>query len=157
MNNLLSTHTCISHVYGLTHWGRVTHICISNLTIIGSDNGFFAWSAPSHYLNQCSNIVNWALWNKLPWQFNLNSNISIQEKSIESVVCKMAAILSRPQCIKNRAHGLCFVVVRAGWFYPYIMSHPSELLHWHWNNNTVTPLLMKQPLKLWVNRSHKTT
>ena len=23
----------------LTHWGRVTHICISELTIIGSDNG----------------------------------------------------------------------------------------------------------------------
>ena len=23
----------------LTHWGRVTHICASNLTIIGSDNG----------------------------------------------------------------------------------------------------------------------
>ena len=23
----------------LTHWGRVTHICNSNLTIIGSDNG----------------------------------------------------------------------------------------------------------------------
>ena len=24
---------------GLPHWGRVTHICIGNLTIIGSDNG----------------------------------------------------------------------------------------------------------------------
>ena len=25
--------------YYLTHWGRVTHICVGNLTIIGSDNG----------------------------------------------------------------------------------------------------------------------
>ena len=25
--------------YILTHWGRVTHICVSELTIIGSDNG----------------------------------------------------------------------------------------------------------------------
>ena len=25
--------------WALTHWGRVTHICISKLTIIGSDNG----------------------------------------------------------------------------------------------------------------------
>ena len=25
--------------YALTHWGRVTHICVGNLTIIGSDNG----------------------------------------------------------------------------------------------------------------------
>ena len=24
---------------GLTHWGRVTHICVGNLAIIGSDNG----------------------------------------------------------------------------------------------------------------------
>ena len=24
---------------GLTHWGRVTHICVDNITIIGSDNG----------------------------------------------------------------------------------------------------------------------
>ena len=25
--------------FELTHWGRVTHICVSKLTIIGSDNG----------------------------------------------------------------------------------------------------------------------
>ena len=27
------------HDLVLTHWGRVTHICVSKLTIIGSDNG----------------------------------------------------------------------------------------------------------------------
>ena len=39
-------HLALSHQYviinehsRLTHWGRVTHICISKLTIIGSDNG----------------------------------------------------------------------------------------------------------------------
>ena len=32
----------------------MTHICISKLTITGSDN---AWSVPSHHLNQCLNIV----------------------------------------------------------------------------------------------------
>ena len=26
-------------LHELTHWGRVTHICISKLTLIGSDNG----------------------------------------------------------------------------------------------------------------------
>ena len=30
---------CIYHITYLTHWGRVTHTCISKLTIIGSDNG----------------------------------------------------------------------------------------------------------------------
>ena len=31
----------INHLYlpTLTHWGQVTHICVSKLTIIGSDNG----------------------------------------------------------------------------------------------------------------------
>ena len=28
-----------THLRHLTHWGRVTHICVSKLTIIGSDNG----------------------------------------------------------------------------------------------------------------------
>ena len=66
----------------LTHWGRVTHICINKLTFIGSDN----------YLNQCWNIVNCALRNKLQWNFNLNSNIFMQENAFENVVCEMASI-----------------------------------------------------------------
>ena len=28
-----------SPIMQLTHWGRVTHICVGKLTIIGSDNG----------------------------------------------------------------------------------------------------------------------
>ena len=31
-------HFCLS-LNVLTHWGRVTHICVNKLTIIGSDNG----------------------------------------------------------------------------------------------------------------------
>ena len=30
---------CCSGLKMLTHWGRVRHICISNLTSVGSDNG----------------------------------------------------------------------------------------------------------------------
>ena len=29
----------VTYVCVLTHWGRVTHICVGKLTIIGSDNG----------------------------------------------------------------------------------------------------------------------
>ena len=82
----------------LTHWGRVTHICVGNLTIIGSDNGLSP-CPPSHYLNQCWNIINWTLRNKLQWNFNPNANIFIQENPLENVVRKKAAILSRPQCV----------------------------------------------------------
>ena len=31
-------HTAVPHCHVLTHWGRVTHICVSKLTIMGSDN-----------------------------------------------------------------------------------------------------------------------
>ena len=30
---------CVSNANVLTHWGRVTHICVGNLIIIGWDNG----------------------------------------------------------------------------------------------------------------------
>ena len=86
----------------LTHWGRVTHICVGNLTIIGSDSGL---SAPSHYLNQCWNIVNWTPRNKLQWNVYRNSYIFIQENPFENVVWKMVAILSRPQCVNSLATG----------------------------------------------------
>ena len=41
----------------LTLWGRVMHICVDNLTIIGSDNGFIAWTAPSHYLTNAGILL----------------------------------------------------------------------------------------------------
>ena len=63
-----------------------------------------AWSAPSHYQNQCWNIVSKTLRNKLQWIFSRNSNIFIQENAFESVVCEKAAILSRPQWVNSLLH-----------------------------------------------------
>ena len=60
-----------------------------------------AGSAPSHYLNQCWNIVNWTNRNKLQWSGNRNSYIFIQENTLENIFWKMAAILSRSQCVKT--------------------------------------------------------
>ena len=36
---LLFPAECLKVQYCLTHWGRVTHICVCKLTIIGSDDG----------------------------------------------------------------------------------------------------------------------
>ena len=36
-------------------------------------------SAPSHYLDQCWNIFNWTLRNKLKWNLNQNTKLSIHE------------------------------------------------------------------------------
>ena len=38
--------------------------------------------------------------NKLRWNLKRNSYIFIQENAFENIVCEMAAILSRPQCVK---------------------------------------------------------
>ena len=95
-------HTCIFSHFStqmyrrlLTHWGRVTHIYVGILTNIGSDNYYYN----NYYLNQCWNIVNWTLRNKLQWNFH-------SRKCTKNVVCKMASILSRPQWVKqNRTPG----------------------------------------------------
>ena len=44
-------------------------------------------------------IFYWNIGNKFQWNFNLNSNIFIQENAFDNVVWKMVAILSRPQCV----------------------------------------------------------
>ena len=67
----------VLYVYSqLTHWGRVTHISISKLTSISSNNGL----TPTSYLNQWWNVVNW---NKLQWNLKQNSYIFIQENAFE--------------------------------------------------------------------------
>ena len=58
------------------------------------------WSAQSHYLNQCWNVANWTLRDKFLWNLNRNLYIFGQENTSENVG-EMAAILSRPQCVKH--------------------------------------------------------
>ena len=53
----------------------------------------------SYYLNQRFNIVNWTLRNKIQWNLNRNYMTFIQENAFESVVLKIAADLSQPQCV----------------------------------------------------------
>ena len=87
-------------MWALTHWGRVTHICVAKLTFIDSDNDL----SPARL-----QAIIWTnagiLWIR-PFGTNFSeilikiSNILFQEKAFECVVCEMAAILSRPQCVK---------------------------------------------------------
>ena len=93
----------VAVVIALTHWGRVTHICVSNVTIIGSDNGLSPDWCQAIIWTSDGNIVDWTLGilrNKLQWNLKRNPYIFIQENAFESVVWKMSAILSRPQCVK---------------------------------------------------------
>ena len=76
-----------------SQWQK-TVMSICKLTII------VPRSAPSHYLNQCWNIVNLNLSKKVQWNSNQNSYIFIQENVIQNIIWKMAAILSRHQCVE---------------------------------------------------------
>ena len=98
----------------------MTHICVGNLTIIGSDDGLIvAWPGPSYCLNQCWNVVNWTIWNKIQWNLNRNSYIFNKEDAFENVVRKLATISSRPQCVNYQRHE-CRKALHSGlWFPPY--------------------------------------
>ena len=95
-------HPCI---YGLTHWGRVTHICVSKLTIIGSDNGLSPGRRQAIIWTNAGILL----------ILKRNSGIFIQDNAFENVVCEIASILSRPQCVKT-SHD----IVSCTWY-------------WHWH------------------------
>ena len=59
-------------VTSLTHLPLVPHICVSKPGQHYFRQWLIAYSAPSHYLNQCWIIVILALKNKLQWNFNQN-------------------------------------------------------------------------------------
>ena len=103
----------------LTHWGRVTHICVGNLTIIGPDNGL----SPGR--RQAIFWTNAGIWLIGPWGTNFSEIlIGIQTFSFKKIHLKMSSakwrpILSRPQCVKRvkrdlvRNTGALFVL----WFH----------------------------------------
>ena len=83
---------------GFTHWGRVTHKCVGNQTIIDSDNGLSHSRRKAIIWTNARILLIRPLWTN--FSEIVNPNIFIQENAFESVVCEMAAILSRPQCVK---------------------------------------------------------
>ena len=81
----------------LTHWGRVTHICVGNLTIIGSYNGL----SPGR-----RHAIIWTNAGILligPSGTNFSEILieihKLSLKTSSNIVWNMAAILSRPQCV----------------------------------------------------------
>ena len=85
---------------GLTYWGRVKHICVSKLSIIGSDNGLSPdWRQAIIWTNAGKLLIG-------PIETNSNENLISKFKhfnsinAFENIVCEMAAILFRPQCAK---------------------------------------------------------
>ena len=79
----------------------MTHICVSKTCHNWLKKWLVAWSAPTHYLNQCCYITDSTIRNTFPWNIFYSKFGSFHSRKCTSnVACKLAAILSRPQCIK---------------------------------------------------------
>ena len=90
---LLKTNGDITQLV-LTHWGQVTHICVSKLTIIGSDNGLSPrW---------CQAIIwtNAGIWLTRPLETNFSERlIKIHTFSFTKINLKISSGKWRPFCL----------------------------------------------------------
>ena len=78
----------------LTHWGRVTHICVGKLIIIGSDNGL----SPDR--RQIIIWTNAGLLSIGPLRtYFSESSIKIQQFSLKKMHVKMSSAKWRPSCL----------------------------------------------------------
>ena len=83
----------------LIHWGRVTHICVGKLTVIGSDNGLDPGRRLAIIWTNAGILFIEPLGTNKSDILNQNWNIFIEENALENVVCEMASILCWPQCV----------------------------------------------------------
>ena len=80
--------------YVLTHWGRVMHICVVNLTIIGSDTGL------SPEWRQAISKTSDGILSIGPLGTNFNEiSIGIQTFSFKKMHFKMSSAKWRPFCL----------------------------------------------------------
>ena len=108
--------------YILTHWGRATHICVGNLSIIGSDNGM------SPYRRQAIIWTNAGILLIGPFGTNFSEiSIEILIFSFAKMSLRNGGHFSRPQWVKISPCALfvCFVVVC---YLPFL----RRFLNWCW-------------------------
>ena len=77
------------------------HICVSKLTIIGSDNGLSPGRRQAIIWTNAEMLLIQTLERNFCETLSEIQYIFIQENTSENVICEMAAILSQPQCVKT--------------------------------------------------------
>ena len=91
----------------LTHWGRVMHMCVGNLTIIGSDKCLLPYlhqtiiwtNTAILQIRTCCNIVNLTLRNGGSEILNEIYTTSLKKMQLKLSSEKRWPFLSRPQCV----------------------------------------------------------
>ena len=93
-SNMTSSANEMSRDFRLTHWGRVTHICVGNLTIIDPDNGL----SPGR--RQAIIWTNAGIVLIGPWRTNFSEIlIGIQTFSFKKMHLKMSSAKCHPFCL----------------------------------------------------------
>ena len=85
----------------LTHWGLVTHICVSNPTIIGPDNGLSPIRRQAIIGTNAGILLIRPLGTNFSEMWIEIHIFSFRKMHSKMVVWEMAAILSRPLCVKS--------------------------------------------------------
>ena len=91
LRNLARTHKMLSF---LTHWGRVTHLCVSKLTSIASDNGLSPGRRQAIIWNNAGILLIGPLGTKFS-----EIQIEIQTFSLKKIRLKMSSAKCRPFCL----------------------------------------------------------
>ena len=91
-NSRLQPH--LTGAYELSHWGRVTHICVSKLTTIGSDIGLSPGRRQAVIWNNAGISLIWT------WGTNFSEIlIEIHISSFNKMHLKMSSVKCRPFCL----------------------------------------------------------
>ena len=102
----------------LTHWGRVTHICVGNLTIIGSDNGMSPGRRQAIIGTKAGILLIG------PWGTNFSEIlIVILTFSFKKIHLKMSSAKWRPFCLGLNVlsmHSNVYLVLQL--FTPWVVS-----------------------------------
>ena len=85
----------------LTHWGRVTHICVSKLTIIASDNGLSPGRRQAIIWNNGGILSIGLLGSNFSEIWIKILTFSFKKNAFENIVCQVASTSSRPQWVKE--------------------------------------------------------
>ena len=76
----------------LTHWGRVTHICVSKLNIIGSDNGLSPRRRQAIIWTNARILFMRTLGTNFSEILFRNQKFSFKKNALQNVVCEMTSI-----------------------------------------------------------------
>ena len=112
----------------LTHWGRVTHICVGKLNIIGSDNGLTPGRLQAIIWTNAGILVIGPLGTNFS---EISSEISTF--SFKKMRLKVSSAKWRPFClgpnVKSRYHSATLLETKC----PIVPSGAAECLCWYAN------------------------